>query len=183
MKSSEHYAVAAASFAALAFLMLTATRAAEDSEIARGEYLVKIAGCSGCHTPDLAGNPDMTRYLGGSNVAIEIPGVGAYAGRNITPDPETGIGNWTADQIVTTLQTGTRPDGYQEAPIMNWALFASMPKEDVTAIAAYLRSIPAVKNQVAGPFQPGQKATTFLLRELPPGEIVAPSSDRVPSRP
>ena len=115
----------------------------------------------------------MARYLGGSDVGFEIPGLGVFNGRNITPDKETGIGSWTDEQIAAAITTGKRPDGRQLAPIMNYAAFTYMTKEDVAAVVAYLRSIPAVKNQVPGPFKPGEKVSIFTFRILPPGETAA----------
>ncbi len=67
--------------------------AADDLQIARGEYLVTIGGCNDCHTPGyFFGKPDSSRFLGGSDVGFEIPGEGVFVGSNITPDKETGIG-------------------------------------------------------------------------------------------
>jgi mono/diheme cytochrome c family protein len=134
---------------------------------------VTFGGCNDCHTPGyFFGKPDMSRYLGGSDVGFEIPSLGAFAVGNITPDKETGIGNWTADQIVTALQTGVRPDGRILAPIMPWHAFANLTKQDAMAIATFLQSLPPVKNAIPGPFGPGQKASFFLLRILPTGETV-----------
>jgi mono/diheme cytochrome c family protein len=144
------------------------------SQIERGHYLAIVAGCNDCHTPGFfLGKPDSARYLGGSDVGFEIPGLGVFAGRNITPDKETGIGNWTDEDIATALTMGKRPDGRQLAPIMPYPSFANMTKEDVAAIIAFLRSIPAVKNEVAGPFKPGEKVSIFTFRVLPPGAMVA----------
>jgi mono/diheme cytochrome c family protein len=145
-----------------------------DSQLDRGKYLVTLGGCNDCHTPGyFFGKPDSARYLGGSDVGFEIPGLGAFAGANITPDKETGIGSWTADEVVRALQTGVRPDGRILAPIMPWHAFANLTKDDATAIAVFLQSLPSVKNAVPGPFGPGQKASFFLFRILPPGETVA----------
>lgn len=147
---------------------------ADDQQVARGQYLVTIAGCNDCHTPGyFLGKPDMDRYLGGSDVAFEIPGLGAFVPRNITPDKETGIGNWTVDQIVHTLQTGERPDGRVLATIMPWQAFSKLTKDDVTAIAMFLKSIKPVTHKVPGPFGPGDKVPTFLFRVVPPGATVA----------
>ena len=152
---------------------LSAAQAA-DQQIERGKYLVTVAGCSDCHTPGaFLGKPDMIRFLGGSDVAFEIPGLGAFAGSNITPDNETGIGNWTIEQITAALQTGTRPDGRALAPIMPWRAFADLTKGDVIAIAAFLKSLPPVKHRVGGPFAPGDKVTSLMFRILPPGETAA----------
>jgi mono/diheme cytochrome c family protein len=165
------FAAAAAVAAAAASLP---PRAHAEPQIERGKYLAVLASCNDCHTPGFfLGNPDMSKYLGGSDVAFELPGLGAFAGRNITPDKDTGIGNWTAEQIATAITTGKRPDGRQLAPIMPYHAFSYMTKEDVAALVAFLQSIPAVKNEVAGPFKPGEKVTSFMFRVLPPGETAA----------
>jgi|SRR5579871_1130914 mono/diheme cytochrome c family protein len=161
----------AAAVAAAASLL---PRAQADSQVDRGKYLVVLAGCNDCHTPGFfLGNPDMAKYLGGSDVGFEIPGLGVFPGRNITPDKETGIGNWTDEQIATALTTGKRPDGRQLAPIMPYHAFSYLTKDDVAAIIAFLHSIPPVKNTVAGPFKPGEKISIFTFRVLPPGQIAA----------
>ena len=118
--------------AAAALVALSTAAAAADGQLDRGKYLVTIAGCNDCHTPGyFFGKPDMDRYLGGSDVGFEIPGLGVFVGRNITPDKETGIGSWSMDQIVTALTTGKRPDGRELAPIMPWHAFAHLQKADV----------------------------------------------------
>jgi hypothetical protein len=118
MKLSVYVALAggAAVIAAAATLL---PRAHAESPVERGHYLAVVAGCDDCHTPGFFfGKPEMAKYLGGSDVGFEIPGLGVFPGRNITPDKETGIGNWTDDQIATALTTGKRPDGRQLAPII-----------------------------------------------------------------
>src|SRR3977135_837392 len=99
----------------------------------------------------------MPRALAGSEVGFEVPGLGVFYGPNLTPDKETGLGNWSIEQIVTALQTGTRPDARECAPPMPWRAFASLTKADATAIAAFLKSIPPVKNKVPGPFGATEK--------------------------
>jgi mono/diheme cytochrome c family protein len=163
--------IAAAVLAAAGAVLTLLTRAQAESQIDRGKYLIVLAGCNDCHTPGFfLGKPDMARYLGGSDVGFEIPGLGVFNGRNITPDKETGIGNWTDEQIAAAITTGKRPDGRQLAPIMNYASFTYMTKEDVAAVVAYLRSVPPVHNEVPGPFKPGEKVSIFTFRVLPPGE-------------
>lgn len=147
---------------------------ADDAQITRGEYLVTIGGCNDCHTPGyFFGKPDMSRFLGGSDVGFEIPGVGVVVGRNITPDKETGIGSWTAEQIVTAVQSGQRPDGRVLAPIMPWHAFAQLTADDAMAIAKFLQSVKPVNNKVPDPVKPGEKVSTFMFRILPPGETAA----------
>jgi mono/diheme cytochrome c family protein len=136
--------------------------------LARGKYLVTMGGCSDCHTPgNFLGHPDMTRYLGGSDVGFAIPGMGVFVGRNLTPDKETGLGKWTRAQIVTALTTGKEPSGRELAPIMPWRDYAKLRKSDVEAIAAYLQSLKPVDHAVAGPFGPGQKVSVFVMTVLP----------------
>jgi mono/diheme cytochrome c family protein len=172
MKSLNFYSLAAPTSAVIAVLMMSATQAADNAVTARGEYLVTISTCSDCHTPGVfADNPDQTRFLGGSDGAFEVPGLGAFVGGNITPDRETGIGNWTIDQIATTLQTERLPDGATLPPGIHSKGYKAFSKEDLIAIATFLQSIPPVKNKVPGPFKPGEKVPTFMIRQLPPGEM------------
>jgi mono/diheme cytochrome c family protein len=145
-----------------------------DEQIAKGKYLVNLGGCMDCHTPGyFLGQPDMSRYLGGSDVGFEIPGLGVFHGRNLTPDKETGLGNWSSDDIVKAIQTGMRPDGRQLAPIMPWMAFSKLTKDDAYAIAAFLKSLPPVNHKVLGPFGPNEKPTSFVFRIIPPEKTTA----------
>ena len=162
--------IAVAGVAAIAAAATLLPRAHAESQIDRGKYLVVLAGCNDCHTPGFfLGKPDMARYLGGSDVGFEIPGLGVFNGRNITPDKETGIGGWTDEQVAAAITTGKRPDGRQLAPIMNYASFSYMTKEDVAAIVAYLRSVPAVNNQVAWTVQAGRQGIDLHVPGLAAG--------------
>src|SRR5271166_3040405 len=98
--------------AAGALFAASASASAADSQIERGKYLVTIGGCNDCHTPGyFLGKPDFSRTLGGSDVGFTIPGLGAFVAPNLTPDKETGLGNWTSEQIVAAFTTGVRTDG------------------------------------------------------------------------
>lgn len=148
---------------------------AEMATAARGKYLVNLAGCNDCHTPGyFFGKPDMARFLGGSEVGFEIPGLGVFHGPNVTPDKDTGLGGWTDAQVATALTTGKRPDGRELAPIMPWHAFANLTPEDVSAIVAFLRSIPAVSNKVPGPFGPKDESTSFVMKIVPGGAMKKP---------
>ena len=151
-------------------VMLAGARAA-DPQIERGKYLASFGGCMDCHTPGyFFGKPDMARHLGGSEVGFELPGLGVFHGPNLTPDKETGLGNWTNEQVVKALQEGVRPDGRMLAPIMPWRALASLTKEDALAIVAYLKSLPPVRNKVPGPFGPTEKPTSFVMKIVPPAK-------------
>jgi mono/diheme cytochrome c family protein len=148
--------------------------AADPAAVARGKYLVTIASCHDCHTPGyFLGKPDMTRYLGGSDVGFELPGLGTFLGPNLTPDKETGLGNWTDAQIVAALQTGARPDGRMLAPIMPYHAFANLTPQDAQAIVAFLRTVPSVQHRVEGPFGPSQTPNVYIMRIVRPPNIPA----------
>ena len=71
---------------------------AERGQVAHGKYLVQLGGCTDCHTPGhLLGKPDISRFLGGSDVGLEVPSLGVFVAPNLTPDKVTGLGNWTKD--------------------------------------------------------------------------------------
>ncbi len=146
---------------------------AVDWQAARGKYLLSIIPCTDCHTPGtFLGKPDMSRYLGGSEVGFEVPGLGVFYGPNLTPDKETGIGSWTKEQIATAIRTGKRPDGRILAPPMPVATFKNLTQANALAIAAYLKTLSPVKNKVPGPFGASQKSTSFVYQVLPPDKYV-----------
>ncbi len=115
----------------------------------------------------MLGSPDMKRYLGGSDVGFSIPGQGVFVGSNLTPDPETGLGKWTGDQIVTAIRKGKRPDGTELSGVMPSASFANLTDDDAYAIAAFLRSLPAVSNKIVS-FKSGQTVPIAVSAVLPP---------------
>jgi mono/diheme cytochrome c family protein len=151
----------------------SAPASAADSPVERGKYLVTVIGCGDCHTPgSFLGKPDMSRMLGGSDVGFAIPGTGVFVPSNLTPDKETGLGNWTSQQIITALTTGVRPDGRTLAPIMPYQDLAFLTPDDAQAIAAYLQSIAPVKHAVPGPFGPNDTPSTLVF-VIVPGDVYA----------
>ena len=154
--------IIAAAFAALCLpigLPWASSLAADPAAVARGKYLVTIASCHDCHTPGFfLGKPDMARYLGGSDVGFELPGLGVFHGPNLTPDKATGLGSWTDAQVVAAIQMGARPDGRLLAPIMPYHAYATLTKQDAEAIVAFLRSRPACAEQGGRPVRPDRDA-------------------------
>jgi mono/diheme cytochrome c family protein len=161
-------------FMAIAFSTLSPGRVAAQNAalIARGRYIVVgPGGCGDCHTPgSLSGKPDMTRYLGGSDVGWALPGLGVFVAPNLTPDKKTGLGNWTTEEIVTALTKGVRPDGRMLAPIMPWQDLAHLSRSDALAVAAYLKSIKPVNHAVPGPFAPGEKVVGVSVMTMLPAD-------------
>jgi mono/diheme cytochrome c family protein len=157
----------------LAFGLFAASAQAASPQVERGKYLVSIIPCTDCHTPGtFLGHPDMSRSLGGSDVGFEVPGLGVFYGPNLTPDNDTGLGKWTLEQIATAITTGKRPDGRVLAPPMPVESFKHLTKADALAIAAYLKTLPPIKNKVPGPFGPGQKPTSFVYQVIPADKYV-----------
>ncbi len=172
MKSKTVLKAMAIAMAASVFsLMLAGALRAEETQAERGKYLVGVAGCNDCHTPGyFLGQPDFSKALSGSEVGFEIPGLGVFHGSNLTPDKDTGLGNWTKQQIIAAFTTGQRPDGRELAPAMPWRGYASLTPEDADAIATYLMSLEPIANKVVGPFGAGEKPTGFVMRVHPPGQ-------------
>lgn len=146
----------------LVLIGATTVRAA-DADTDRGRYLVTIMDCTGCHTGGaLAGRPDATRYLAGSEVGFGGP-EGIVFPPNLTPDMDTGTGAWTEDQLIQAFTQGRRPDGRMLAPIMPWPSYASLSAEDARAIARYLRSLTPVRFQAPAPVAAGGQSTSPYL--------------------
>jgi mono/diheme cytochrome c family protein len=157
--------------AAMLIGLSPATASAQHSaQIARGKYLVEaLGGCGDCHTPgSLLGKPDLSRYLAGSDVGWAVPGLGVVVAPNLTPDKETGLGNWTTEQIVSAITTGRTPSGRILAPAMPWQDFAHLTPSDAVAIAVYLQSLKPIKQASPAPFGPDQKVDVLVESVLPP---------------
>lgn len=150
-------------------LAYVAAPALADDQVKRGEYLVRIMDCNGCHSPgSLTGKPDMGRFLAGESVGFELPGLGIFYPRNLTPDVETGLGSWSEADIITAIRAGERPDGRILAPIMPWMSYGALTDEDANAIAAYLKSLSPVSNAVPPIAGPGEKAPAPYLTVVMP---------------
>lgn len=136
--------ITAATFAAAA--------AHAETPLERGAYMTKVMDCTGCHTTgSLAGQPQPDKFLAGSDIGFEIPGLGIFYPPNLTPDSATGLGTWSEEDIVTAIRTGVRPDGRQLVPVMPWPSYATLTDDDARAIAAYLKSLPPVTHAAPPP--------------------------------
>ncbi|MFC7473643.1 c-type cytochrome [Dankookia sp. GCM10030260] len=120
--------------------------AAAETPLERGRYLVEtIAACGNCHTPKGPDGPLPGKALAGNWVVEDIPPFRAVAS-NITPDRATGIGGWTDAQIGRAIREGIRPDGSVIGPPMPIGLYRGLSDDDLAAMVAYLRSVPAVSS-------------------------------------
>lgn len=124
------------------FLMVVASDVAAQptrEEIARGKYVFGAAAGCGCHTA-----PKQPLNAGGRKYDGPF---GTVYSSNITPDPTTGIGKWTDEQIITATRLGRRPNGERLIPVHPYTVFNGMTEQDLKDVVAYLRSVPAVNRQ------------------------------------
>ena len=120
------------------------------SAVERGSYLVNtIMTCANCHSPKGPPPAVAGKDFSGGLTWDEPPF--KVTAPNITPDKDTGIGNWTDAQIKTMLLTGKNPHGIQEAEVMPSAFYPILTPGDLDSIVAYLRSLTPVKNKVPDP--------------------------------
>lgn len=113
-----------------------------DSE--RGAYVLRLAGCVACHTDAKGGG---ALLAGGAPIKTPF---GTFVGPNITPDPETGIGGWTAEQFATALTAGVAPDGSYYFPVFPYASYTRMTDQDIADLWAHMQTVPAVANRAEG---------------------------------
>jgi hypothetical protein len=157
------------------------TKAADAARVKRGAYLVSIMGCHDCHTPwamtPTGPAPDMTLALSGHPAQMALPPAPGPTGpwimhtaatntaiagpwgvsftANLTPDKETGLGDWTEEMFVATIRTGRHQGkGRPVLPPMPIGVYKNATDEDLGAIFRYLQSIPAIRNKVPTPIDP-----------------------------
>jgi len=139
--------------AALSFVLGAAgcaqSSSSDDAQLlARGEYLVEgIAGCGNCHSSRTPEGEFVEGMEYAGNFVIEEPIFRAYA-PNITPDMRTGIGSWSDEEIIRAVREGVRPDGQILGPPMSFPFYRDISDNDMRAIVAYLRTVPAVEHEV-----------------------------------
>jgi mono/diheme cytochrome c family protein len=122
--------------------------------INRGEYLARAGDCVACHT-----TPNGKAFAGGRPMPTPF---GALYVPNITPDDDTGIGKWTADDFYRMMHTGISRDGALLYPAMPFASYTKVTRADCDAIFAYLMSVTPVKQQN----RPHELKFPFDKREL-----------------
>lgn len=118
-------------------LSLAATVASATGDVQRGKYLATLGDCAACHT-SRNGQP----FAGGRVVPTPF---GAIPAPNLTPDGETGLGNWTADDFYRAMHSGVGHDGTSLYPAFPFTSYTKATRDDSDAIFAYLRSLPPVK--------------------------------------
>jgi mono/diheme cytochrome c family protein len=132
-----------------AFWLLSAPRPLPASAIpihagnvANGEVLYTVGGCRNCHKPD-AEQPGLDPNLPSGGFPLKTP-IGVLYPPNLTPDPQTGLGNWSDLEFVNAVQRGISKSGQHLIPAFPYTSYAAMPVGDVLDIKAYLMSLPPV---------------------------------------
>ncbi|RDV05861.1 phosphomannomutase [Undibacter mobilis] len=118
------------------------TEAMLSDKVKNGFYLATIAHCMECHTPFGARGKDFVGDLGKGG--MEFPGPwGKSVSANITASKAKGLGDWTDAQIRAAITQGVSMDGHKLRPPMGYPFYARMTGEDIDAMIAYLRMVPA----------------------------------------
>lgn len=129
--------------------------------VARGAYLATVANCRGCHTAH-GGAP----YAGGREIPTRF---GSFYAPNLTPDPETGLGAWTAQDFWLALHEGRGREGEPLYPVFPYTHYTRLSRADSDALYAYLRSLPPVQQSApehALRFPYNQRALLVAWRAL-----------------
>lgn len=120
--------------------------------VAHGKYLVDVFGCGFCHSPIREDGSviEELKFAGGQRWRL-VP-FGDFVSYNLTSDKETGLGNWTDEQLKKFITSGVRRDGSRMYPFpMPWSAYAGLKADDLNAIVAYLRTLPPVYNKIPDP--------------------------------
>jgi mono/diheme cytochrome c family protein len=116
---------------------ITATGDAE-----RGEYVLRMGGCAACHTQEEDDSP----FLAGGR-GLWTP-FGTVYSSNITPDPETGIGGWSAGEFVLAMTAGVSPGKSHYFPAVPYTSYTNMTRDDLVDLKAYLDTVEPVASEV-----------------------------------
>jgi mono/diheme cytochrome c family protein len=139
-----------------------------EARLLRGKYLVDgVAGCFGCHTDQDWSKPGAPPVAGreGSGHTWADQDLPWLVAPNITPDKDTGIGNWTDDTLARAIREGIGQDGRALFPMMPYPHYRQMSDEDLASIIVYLRTVPPVKNQLPTTKMPFP--LNFLIQNVP----------------
>jgi hypothetical protein len=135
----------------------------------RGRYIaMALSGCLYCHSGhDWAapGSPLVPGTEGAGEVQPETDLPGRIVAPNLTPDPETGAGKWTDDQLARSIREGIGHDGRALFPMMPYTHYREMSDEDLASVIVYLRSLPAVRREL--PKTEIMFPVKYLIRGVP----------------
>ncbi len=153
---------------------------ATPQRLARGKYLVDgVMGCFGCHTDADWSRPGAPPIAGkeGSGHVWSDQDLPWLIAPNITPDKETGAGNWSDDTLARAIREGIGHDGRALFSRMPYPDYRQMSDEDLASVIVYVRSVPAVRNQLPATKLPFP--LSFFTQNMPePVTATVPSPDQ-----
>ena len=137
--------------------------------VKRGDYLVHAQMCGLCHTQATRGGIYRDEFFLAGGQRVDVWPHGVLVSRNLTSDPETGLGRWTPEQIVEAIRNGTTPDRHLNVFDMPWHFLHALRDDDAQAIAGYLKTLTPVRNAIPPPLRYGLLETVIgkLTRPLP----------------
>jgi hypothetical protein len=155
----------------------------DEERYERGRYIVEaVADCQACHTRRLP--PDFAIIVGGELAGGEEFGKefllpGEFITPNLTPDKETGLGNWSAEEIKDAIRNGVRRDGQRLFPLMPSHFYRAMSESDLDDSVFYLQRLPARRPPI-----PGETQLYIKRSDIPPlppleGPVPPPAEDPV----
>lgn len=124
-----------------------------------GEQIFWAGGCSSCHAAADAEGPAKLDLAGGQKFPSDF---GTFIAPNISPDPDQGIGTWTALDLANAMTKGVTPQGQHLYPVFPYASYANMPLQDIADLHAYLMTLP----KITTPSQPHEVGFPFNIRRL-----------------
>lgn len=139
------------------------------ARLERGRYIFNsAAACVDCHSPHDTSVPDhpVRANMQGAGEVMPFDTLpGRVVASNLTPDPQTGAGNWTDDELARAIREGIGHDGRTLFPMMPYEHYKDMSDEDLASVVVYLRSLPAVRNDL--PQTEIVFPVKYLMRSVP----------------
>lgn len=155
---------------AMAWLACMATSAWADERVERGRYLALAGDCASCHTTRSG-----AAFAGGHVVATPF---GAIPAPNLTPDRDTGLGAWSADDFYRAMHSGKGHDGTSLYPAFPFTSYTKVTRADTDALFAWLQTLPPVKTvklpaDLRWPYRMRSLMTPWRMMYFTEGEYVA----------
>lgn len=136
-----------------------------NNPVKRGKFLVESMGCGDCHSPIRADGGEIEELHLAGGQRWSLGPYGSFVTPNLTSDKETGLGNWTDQDIKNVLTKGIKKDGSRMLPFpMPWTDYSHMNENDMNALISYLRSVSPIFNKI--PPQEPLNIVSYLVEKF-----------------
>ncbi len=139
MKPTGFYTLLGLVFSLFIIPTIVLAQGVKEDRVKRGQYIFALAGGCACHTM-----PEKTPHAGGRKFPVPL---GTAYSTNITQDKETGLGNWSDEEILNAMVKGIRPNGQRVLPLMPYEAYSGMAEEDLRALIAYMKTLKPVRKK------------------------------------